>query len=131
MYPFIYDQKIHSTGDHNQRKKVLLEEIIAPWGEGFSHSFEIFQAKNLCLWENYLRSFFQLFKTFPSKWIGRRKIPFKSKTTSKDGLLIDLCLSVFHWAEFRVTEGAIVIHTILAPMVTCPAVHSLPREPCI
>jgi len=38
---------------------------------------------------------------------------FRNKLYSFDSSTIDLCLSVFPWAKFRTTKGAIKLHTVL------------------
>lgn len=40
----------------------------------------------------------------------KHKVRFKNKLFSLDASTIDLCLSVFPWAEFRQTKGAIKLH---------------------
>lgn len=40
----------------------------------------------------------------------RRRFRFKNKLYSLDASTIDLCLSVFPWAKFRTTKGAIKLH---------------------
>ena len=42
-----------------------------------------------------------------------RKFRFKHKLVSLDSTLIDLCLSVFDWAKFRRTKGAVKLHLVL------------------
>jgi hypothetical protein len=42
-----------------------------------------------------------------------KKFRFKNKLLSLDATVVDLCLSMFPWAEFRRTKGAIKIHMIL------------------
>ena len=44
---------------------------------------------------------------------GKHSFRFHNKLYSLDASTIDLCLSVFPWAEFRQTKGAIKIHTVL------------------
>lgn len=63
-------------------------------------------------WELYQALFYKL--------LGRcqpiaSKHPFRfhNKLYSMDASTIDLCLSVFPWAEFRQTKGAIKLHTVL------------------
>lgn len=43
----------------------------------------------------------------------RRKFQFKNSLYSVDASTIDLCLSVFDWAKFRRTKGAIKLHLML------------------
>lgn len=44
---------------------------------------------------------------------GRRKFRFKNKLMSPDGSVIDLSVSMFDWAKFRRTKGAIKLHLLL------------------
>ena len=43
----------------------------------------------------------------------KRKFRFKNKLFSLDSSTIDLCLSLFPWADFRQTKGAIKLHLLL------------------
>jgi hypothetical protein len=45
--------------------------------------------------------------------VGKRKFRFKNKLISMDSTIIDLCLSMFDWARFRQTKGAIKLHLLL------------------
>jgi len=44
---------------------------------------------------------------------GKKKFRFKNKLYSLDSSTIDLCLSVFSWANFRSTKGGIKLHALL------------------
>ena len=44
---------------------------------------------------------------------GQRKFRFKHKLISMDATVIDLCASVFDWAHFRRTKGAVKLHLLL------------------
>ncbi len=44
---------------------------------------------------------------------GRKKFRFKNKLVSLDGSIIDLSMSMFDWAKFRRTKGAIKLHLLL------------------
>lgn len=44
---------------------------------------------------------------------GKRKFRFKNKLASLDASTIDLCLSIFDWAKFRRTKGAVKLHLLL------------------
>lgn len=43
----------------------------------------------------------------------KRKFRFKNKLSSLDSSTIDLCLSLFDWAKFRRTKGAVKLHLLL------------------
>jgi Domain of unknown function (DUF4372)/Transposase DDE domain len=44
---------------------------------------------------------------------GRKKFRFKNKLMSLDGSVIDLSVSMFDWAKYRQTKGAIKLHLLL------------------
>src|SRR5712692_9116508 len=44
---------------------------------------------------------------------GRRKFRFKNKLVSLDYTVIDLCATLFDWAKFRRTKGAVKLHCLL------------------
>jgi len=44
---------------------------------------------------------------------GRKKFRFKNKLMSLDGSIIDLSISMFDWAKYRRTKGAIKLHLLL------------------
>jgi hypothetical protein len=64
-------------------------------------------------WELYQEIFFSLFAHIRSQVNGKKKFRFKNKLLTLDSTLIDLCLSLFNWAHFRRTKGAIKLHLIL------------------
>lgn len=70
-------------------------------------------AKSHRSWEIYQGIFFQLLNKVQSAWKGKRKFRFKNKLYSIDASVIDLCLSIFEWAKFRTTKGAIKLHMVL------------------
>jgi len=43
----------------------------------------------------------------------KKKLRFKNKLLSLDATVVDLCLSLFDWARFRQTKGAIKLHLLL------------------
>jgi hypothetical protein len=42
-----------------------------------------------------------------------KKFRFKNKLLSVDATVIDLCLNMFPWAQFRTTKGAVKLHMLL------------------
>lgn len=44
---------------------------------------------------------------------GRRPFRFKNKLVSLDSTVIDLCVTLFDWAKFQRTKGAIKLHLLL------------------
>jgi hypothetical protein len=67
-------------------------------------------------WEMYQTVFGQLLEkcqstVMESGW--KKKFRFKNKLASLDSSTIDLCLSLFDWAKFRRTKGAVKLHLLL------------------
>ena len=67
-------------------------------------------------WELYQKVFEQtLFKCqeLVQSQGGRKKFRFKNKLMSLDGSILDLSVSMFDWAKYRRTKGAIKLHLLL------------------
>ena len=64
-------------------------------------------------WELYQQVFFTLLGRCQSEMVGRKKFRFKNKLVSLDSSVIDLCVTLFDWAKFRRTKGAIKLHLLL------------------
>jgi hypothetical protein len=67
-------------------------------------------------WGLYQTIFGQLLGKCHAAVAGRghkKKFRFKNKLTSLDSSVIDLSLSLFDWAQFRRTKGAIKLHLLL------------------
>ena len=65
-------------------------------------------------WQLYQKVFFYLKDFCRSESPGKkRKFRFKNKLLSLDSTTIDLCLSLFPWADFRQTKGAVKLHMLL------------------
>lgn len=65
-------------------------------------------------WELYQLVFLKLLERCRSQiTFGKSKFHFKNKLVSMDASIIDLCLSIFNWAHFRRTKGAIKLHLLL------------------
>ena len=63
-------------------------------------------------WELYRELFYQLLQKCRSVAPGK-KFRFKNKLLSMDATIMDLCLSMFPWAKFRTTKGAVKLHLLL------------------
>lgn len=60
--------------------------------------------------------FEKLFYSFLSKCTGfsaKKKFKFKNPLYALDATVVDLCLSMFEWAKFRQTKGAIKLHCLM------------------
>lgn len=64
-------------------------------------------------WQLFERVFYALFERVSAKVVGRRKFRFKNKLVSVDSTTIDLCLSMYDWAKFTRTKGAVKLHLVL------------------
>ena len=65
-------------------------------------------------WTLYQDVFFHLRDFCRSESPGKKKkFRFKNKLLSLDSTTVDLCLSLFPWADFRQTKGAIKLHLLL------------------
>lgn len=64
-------------------------------------------------WELYQKVFFNLLEKCRHQVNGKKKFKFKNKLVSLDSTTIDLCLSMYDWAKFRRTKGAVKLHLIL------------------
>jgi hypothetical protein len=64
-------------------------------------------------WELFQKLFYALFAQLSGSVHTPRKFRFKHKLVSLDSTVIDLCLSVFDWAKFRRTKGAVKLHLVL------------------
>ena len=64
-------------------------------------------------WTLYKAVFFQLLGRCQAMAQGRRKFRFKNKLLSLDASVIDLCATLFDWARFRRTKGAVKLHLLL------------------
>lgn len=67
-------------------------------------------------WELYQTIFGQLLEKCRAEVAargGRQKFRFKNKLMSLDGSIIDLSATIFDWAKYRRTKGAIKLHLLL------------------
>jgi hypothetical protein len=68
-------------------------------------------------WQMYQTVFHQLLEKCQTLAASRtdrnRRFRFKNKLMSLDATVIDLCASVFDWAQFRRTKGAVKLHLLL------------------
>ena len=48
-----------------------------------------------------------------SQPVGKKKFRFKNKLVSLDSTMIDLCLSLYDWAKYKRTKGAVKLHLVL------------------
>jgi hypothetical protein len=64
-------------------------------------------------WELFEKVFYGLYGIVAAKAVGKKKFRFKNKLVSLDSTVIDLCLSLYDWAKFRRTKGAVKLHLVL------------------
>ena len=64
-------------------------------------------------WELYRTVFGELLQRCHSVAAGKKKFRFKNKLVSLDSTSIDLCASLFDWAKYKRTKGAVKVHLLL------------------
>ena len=64
-------------------------------------------------WQLYRAVFQELLGRCQGVAQGRKKFRFKNKLVSLDSSVIDLCVTLFDWAKFRRTKGAVKLHLLL------------------
>ena len=64
-------------------------------------------------WELYENVFYQLLEKCQLQTPGKTKFRFRNKLLSLDATVIDLCVTLFNWADFRQTKGAVKLHLLL------------------
>jgi len=64
-------------------------------------------------WQMYQDLFYKTLDVCKMAGTGKHRFKFKNKLLSLDSSTISLCLSLFPWAEFRRTKGAIKLHLLL------------------
>jgi DDE family transposase/uncharacterized protein DUF4372 len=63
--------------------------------------------------ELFEQLFHQLAAGIGTQVQGRRKFRFKNKLVSLDSTVIELCASMFDWAQYTRTKGAVKLHLVL------------------
>lgn len=64
-------------------------------------------------WQLYEQVFYQMLARCQTLGAGRKKFRFKNPLLSLDATVIDLCVTLFDWAKFRRTKGAVKLHLLL------------------
>ena len=70
-------------------------------------------ANNNRKWEPFRDLFFSMLDTCKGMRQNKKKFRFKNKLFSLDATIIELCASMFDWAKYRKTKGAIKLHLLL------------------
>jgi len=63
-------------------------------------------------WEMFRDLFYQTLDICRTAAPGKHKFKFKNKLLSMDSSTISLCLSLFPWAKFRRTKGAVKLYLL-------------------
>lgn len=63
-------------------------------------------------WQLYQDIFYQMLERC-KRVSGKHKFRFKNKLYSLDATVMELCASMFDWAKFRTTKGAVKLHLLL------------------
>jgi hypothetical protein len=64
-------------------------------------------------WQLYEKLFYHLLGRCQQLEFGKRKFRFKNRLFSLDATVIKLCASLFDWAKYRQTKGAVKLHLLL------------------
>jgi len=65
-------------------------------------------------WYLYQMMFYHLLEKCQEKALfQKRKFRFKNRLFSMDASVIDLCITMFDWAKFKQTKGAVKLHLLL------------------
>ena len=64
-------------------------------------------------WQLYQKIFYQLLAKCRVLARGKKPFRFKNKLFSLDATLIELCVTLFDWAKYRQTKGAVKLHLLL------------------
>jgi len=64
-------------------------------------------------WQLYEKIFYQLLGRRQGLDFGKRRFRVKNKLFSMDASIIELCITLFDWAKYRRTKGAVKLHLIL------------------
>lgn len=64
-------------------------------------------------WQLFEQVFHGLYDKVAAKATGKRKFRFKNKLVSIDSTVIDLSLSMYDWAKYQRTKGAVKLHLVL------------------
>jgi hypothetical protein len=64
-------------------------------------------------WQLYQKLFYQLLSKCRVLARGKKPFRFKNKLFSLDATLIELCVTLFDWAKYRQTKGAVKLHLLL------------------
>lgn len=64
-------------------------------------------------WQMYQDLFYQTLDRCKLAGTSKHRFKFKNKLLSMDSSTISLCLSLFPWAKFRRTKGAVKLHLLL------------------
>jgi hypothetical protein len=64
-------------------------------------------------WELYQTVYGDLLETVQKVTVGKKKFRFKNKLQSLDSSCIDLCATLYDWAKYKRTKGAVKLHLLL------------------
>jgi len=70
-------------------------------------------ANNHRPWQLHEKVFYTLLDKCKALAYGKKRFRFKNKLFSLDATVIELCASLFNWAKYRQTKGAVKLHLLL------------------
>ena len=81
--------------------------------KGAPHRSTLAYANEHRPWGLYQKMFYSLLEKCPPLSKGKKKFRFKNKLLSLDASIIELRSTLFDWARFRETKGAVKLHLFL------------------
>jgi hypothetical protein len=64
-------------------------------------------------WELFQQVFYHLLEQSRALGKGKKKFRFKNPLFSLDATMIELCCTLFDWAKYKTTKGAVKLHLLL------------------
>lgn len=64
-------------------------------------------------WQLYEKIFYQMLGRCQALAVGKKKFRFRNRLMSLDATTIPLCASLFDWARYKQTKGAVKLHLLL------------------
>ena len=98
--------------------------------KGAPHRSTLSYANEHRPWELYQNLFYSLLEKCQPLTKGKKKFRFKNKLLSLDASTIELLGTLFDWARFRQTKGAVKLHLLLDHEGYLPVFATITKRMC-
>ena len=98
--------------------------------KGAPHRSTLSYANEHRPWELYQNLFYSLLEKCRPLTKGKKKFRFKNKLLSLDASTIELLSTLFDWARFRQTKGAVKLHLLLDHEGYLPVFATITKRMC-